>query len=101
MNCDLDPFRKKNLVMKVKSFIRYSVNIQGFCENKLKGQVFQSQVQSNSLMVLIGMIGLTAMNKGSKVVGAALSLTFRSCTFISPQLSTMCIWFLMISTLGR
>lgn len=62
MNCDLLPFRKKNLLMKVKSFIRYSVNMQDFRENKLKGQVFESQMQSNSLMVLIGMIGLTAMN---------------------------------------
>lgn len=62
MNCDLLPFRKKNLLLKVKSFIRYSVNIQGFCENKLKRQVFQSQVQSNSSVVLTGTIGLTAMN---------------------------------------
>lgn len=62
MNCDLLPFRKKNLLMKVKSFISYSVNMQDFCENKLKGQVFESQMQSNSLMVLIGMIGLTSMN---------------------------------------
>lgn len=69
VNCGLLPFRK-NLLMKVKSFRielpHAHLILRHFCETRLEWQVFQSQTQLKSLMVLLGRSG-RVWSEGHKV----------------------------------